>query len=240
MVLLVSSVSAFDIDSNIYEAYNYHIGLSGGIGESINYSIRNTVEFQQGVTNVGESTDYIIKVGIYRTIESNAPALILVSPIDNFTYTTSNNIVFVYNVTDNSEIDYCTLYILDIPVLNDTLITNGQNTFTRTLTNDNYNWSISCVDEWGNENTSNIYNIFVDVAGAQSSGGGSTARKVEEALDINELVDEVILSKAKAIRSQNRNILFFLMSIYMGWLLFAYKRDDEDKKRKMKRKVSLR
>ncbi|MBW6461790.1 MAG: VCBS repeat-containing protein [DPANN group archaeon] len=83
------------------------------------------------------------------TIDTTAPTVTLVSPIDNI-YSSATTMDFIFNVTDNLETYMvCSLYI------NDTLITTNSSTYNATDTtfssiavseNINQNWTVNCSD----------------------------------------------------------------------------------------------
>jgi len=111
-----------------------------------------------------------------------SPSLILIYPENNATIT-SIPINFRYNVTDKSTISSCNLTLNDEMIENNTGISQGTNYFTPIkLSNGNYNYSISCTDEFNNVNKSETWNFTVAVGyetpttgpgGTGITGGGS-------------------------------------------------------------------
>ena len=96
--------------------------------------------------------------------EIAAPVVSVIFPENNTENKSSNDIVFLFNVTDSSSVSNCSLYIND--EYNDTLTPIPLNTtlnFTKYLENGVYNWSINCTDVTLLEGTSGIYYLNVSV-----------------------------------------------------------------------------
>ena len=79
------------------------------------------------------------------------PSVTLISPIDNANLT-SSNIDFITTVTDAIKVDNVTLYIDGLANETNTSGFNGTYTFSLTLANGDYNWSILA---WNNQSLSN-------------------------------------------------------------------------------------
>ncbi|MFH1211070.1 MAG: S8 family serine peptidase [archaeon] len=106
-------------------------------------------------------------------IDLTYPLVSLVSPSNSSTWSSLNNVNFVFNVTD-SEISNCSLIVNDAVAVTNDSIYLGQNTITHTLSNANYNWSVSCSDLASNTNSSETYSLAVSYSASQNSnlGGG--------------------------------------------------------------------
>ncbi len=90
------------------------------------------------------------------------PTVALRTPEDSSTYTKSS-VSFIYNVSAVA-VNNCSL-IIDGAVNGsvDTSITVDTNqTFTRTLYNDTYTWSVNCTDDANRENASETWTVTVD------------------------------------------------------------------------------
>ncbi|HDK42557.1 MAG TPA: hypothetical protein ENG87_04205, partial [Candidatus Pacearchaeota archaeon] len=99
------------------------------------------------------------------TVDRTVPTLSLVAPSNNTGETSSNTITFTYNVSDTNAVDNCSLILNGAINLTNTSITKDTNqTFTQTLANANYNWSINCTDFINNIGASLIYNLSVNIA----------------------------------------------------------------------------
>jgi len=100
-----------------------------------------------------------------RTIrkDSTVPSLLISQP-DNFIYSTTGNILFMYNVTDNLlGIKNCSLIVDNLlNATNSTITESVFQNFSLALGSGFYNWSIRCFDNINNVNTSSARNITVD------------------------------------------------------------------------------
>ncbi len=109
--------------------------------------------------------------------DTTAPDVSLESPANNTKRTTAST-TFNYNVSDASSISNCSLIINKAIILTGTTITKGMaQSFTRTLTNGKYNWSVNCTDELGNTGASLIYNLTVAVPSSTPAPSGGTTEK---------------------------------------------------------------
>jgi PGF-pre-PGF domain-containing protein len=107
-----------------------------------------------------------------------APNVSLVSPANASTWSSSSTITFSYNVTDDNNIKNCSLIINNATEVTDTSITkNTTQSFSKSLSNANYNWSINCYDSLDNQGNSSTYSLIVSYTAPSSSGssggGGS-------------------------------------------------------------------
>lgn len=92
-----------------------------------------------------------------------SPVVNLINPPNASTYNTSY-IVFEYNVTDDSPIDYCELIINSTLITTDYNITrNTTQNFTYTLGEGDYNWSVNCTDIYGNEGAGKTWFFSIDI-----------------------------------------------------------------------------
>jgi len=117
-------------------------------------------------TNIGASE--IRNLTVNRTIQdTDKPNITLFAPANNTLNTTSNNILFQYNVTDNtSQITNCSLIFNGTINKTNVSITQGSIiNITLRLDNGTYNWSVNCTDTSSNKNVggSEIRNLTIDV-----------------------------------------------------------------------------
>ena len=99
-------------------------------------------------------------------IDTTAPVVSLVAPVNNTLESSSSIVTFMYNVTDVSTIANCSLYIDNTLNQTDTTITKDTNqTFTQFLANGNYNWSVKCFDSVGLEGANEVYNLSINYSG---------------------------------------------------------------------------
>lgn len=100
--------------------------------------------------NIGSSTVTFI-------IDLVSPIITLISPANGSTVTASPTVTFNYNITDAFPIANCSLIINDAINSTDTTITNATTqSFSVTLANADYNWSVNCSDNAGNKNSTEI------------------------------------------------------------------------------------
>lgn len=95
------------------------------------------------------------------TIDTSAPVINLISPPDG-NFSTESVVTFTYNVTDNFNIDNCSLIIDGEAVSTSYSVQKStpQN-ITYALSNGVHNWSINCTDQAGNVNSSSTRSINV-------------------------------------------------------------------------------
>ncbi len=132
----------------------------------------------------------------YLTRDTTKPTINLISPTNSSTWTTSSTVTFTYNVSDITPLN-CTLYVSDISQASSTYKSpNAQLTFTKSLSNGNYNYSINCTDSGNNTNSSLTYKLTVSYTAPStttttgtggSSGGSLTATIPKEILIIGNL-----------------------------------------------------
>lgn len=96
------------------------------------------------------------------TPEPYPPSIYLLSP-ENGYIANSSNVLFKYNVTDDSSIWRCDLMINSTIKQTDFEVTkNITQNFTTALDYGNYTWNINCTDVHGNENSSLRRNISIN------------------------------------------------------------------------------
>ena len=97
------------------------------------------------------------------TIDLNPPTIWLESPMDGVTESSGNNITFLYNLSDISQIINCSLMINN--TINDTewvVTKDTSQTFISELSNGVYEWGINCTDALGVSNVSETRALIVD------------------------------------------------------------------------------
>jgi hypothetical protein len=108
--------------------------------------------------------------------DTNAPIINLISPANSATWSSSSTVTFSYNVTD-VDIANCSLIIdssvdqTDITIDEDTI-----QSFTKTLSNADYTWSVNCTDYVNFKNNSDTRSLTVSYTSSNGNtgGGGST------------------------------------------------------------------
>lgn len=108
-------------------------------------------------------------------IDNTAPNIGLVSPAHASTWTSSSTVTFTYNVSDLA-IANCSLIIDNSVVETDSSITvNTNQTFSRSLSNAAYTWSINCTDFTNHTSNSTTYSLTVSYTAPTTGGGGGAA-----------------------------------------------------------------
>ena len=107
--------------------------------------------------------------------DTTAPVVELISPDDgNDTYEEDHSVSFKYNVTDNFEVDNCSLLIDGAIESTDTGIARNS-TETRTYTfsaSGSYDWTIRCYDDAGNLHEHSNFTIEIQAVDDDDDGGG--------------------------------------------------------------------
>jgi len=99
------------------------------------------------------------------SLDSNNPAINLISPKNEDTWIASNNVLFKYNVSDFSLIINCSLVINSSVYITDSSIEkNATQDFTQSLSDGYWEWKIACIDSFNHTGNSNIFalNVFAD------------------------------------------------------------------------------
>jgi len=113
-----------------------------------------------------------------RIIGEIAPNIILISPEDSVSYAAGSELVFNYNVDDDSDILSCSLIVNNVVSLVNSLINQLEiQEFTQTFSPGTYFWSINCTDVYENTGNSSIRSFTIDSPpegdGNGNGGGGN-------------------------------------------------------------------
>ncbi len=97
-------------------------------------------------------------------VDETAPIVRIISPGNNTAELSSNQLVFYYNVSDETSINNCTLFVNNAKT-NYTLSPSKDTELNMStyLANGNYNWTINCTDAGNNTGTSGRYNLSMRV-----------------------------------------------------------------------------
>ncbi len=107
-------------------------------------------------------------------IDTTYPVINLATPANASTWTSSQTVTFTYNVTDLA-LSNCSLILGgSIDQTDETVTVNSAQTFTKSLSNGDYNWSINCTDSVNYQNNSETRYLTVSYTppSSSSSGGG--------------------------------------------------------------------
>ena len=119
------------------------------------------------------------------------PIVSSISPSDSST-STSASVTFEYNVSD-TDIANCSLIIDGSVDQTDTSVTeNTTESFTKSMSNGDYTWSINCTDYVGYTNSSASRSLTVSVTSSSPSGGGGGGSSSSTAPTINKTTSGIL------------------------------------------------
>jgi parallel beta-helix repeat protein len=147
-----SDYAGADDGSGVYP----HNNSNDGVGDTL-LPYNST----SGIVNGGDWLPLM-----YPYNDTTPPNVTLLSPANNTLNTSSQTIVFIYNVSDDTGIANCSLIINSaINLTNSTILNNETGYFTQTLANSDYLWSVNCTDNSTNHNqgSSATYNLSINV-----------------------------------------------------------------------------
>lgn len=187
----------FGSTTDLTDGFNSSETLSTFHSITLNNLINNTVYYYNvtscdTLNNCNQIGPYEFTTAIYNSDDS-PPVITLISPANASTWTESGTVTFSYNVTDENSIN-CSLILNNEVDQTNSSVTQGTTiTFTKSLSNANYNWSITCTDgnNTGNSETyiltvSYFPPVVVPPTTSSSSGGGSGGSfRATPALDAN-------------------------------------------------------
>ena len=210
--------SASDVDGDLLNITFYN-DLDGVWGPKygVNVSGSNN-QSTYSVSNIIDNTNVKWNCRVYDTINvfnfypenwtfnvslKNKPVVQLIHPLNGSIWGISNLVNFTYNVTSeiNNNISNCSLIVNNEINVTDTNITKTINqTFTITLPNAVYNWSVNCTDNVSIEGNSTTWNLTVNytvptvTTPSAGGGGGGGYRKVRERIASLEIIVPSIIS----------------------------------------------
>ena len=153
--------------------YNSMLNLSVGERVGVQLCLNVTVSSSSKNAYIQWEGETPSNVQFPTTSSTYIPDVFLVSPVNNYTETSTDNVTFTYNVSDDSDIANCTIYIDGDADYNqtDTSITKDVNqTFSQVFeSNGNYTWNITCLDSQGNRGWSANRNITLAVSGIMAN-----------------------------------------------------------------------
>ena len=112
----------------------------------------------------------------FTLLESVVPNITLISPTNGYSITVSSTTInFQFNVSDDSDISNCSVYISETGYDNSTAINKSlTNTISASLSSGSYSWYVNCTDNIGNEGNSSSRSFTITApATTSSSSGGS-------------------------------------------------------------------
>jgi len=167
----LTSFALIPVNGNVelYEDSNL-IANETYIGLIRNYTtvgiINITAVYPGNLDYLPSSLTYFINV----INDTTAPNISLISPAEGYA-TTNTGIIFSYNVSDELEINSCTLHLNNVSYQTLTgILKDVLQTFSTTLTPASYTWRVSCIDSAGNIGNSETRNLIIN---SESNGGGN-------------------------------------------------------------------
>ncbi|MDD5193744.1 MAG: SBBP repeat-containing protein [Candidatus Nanoarchaeia archaeon] len=171
----------FEINNTNYTATNlsanvYNVSVSLASNGTYFYRWHSWGNGTNPDYNVSETRSYAINT----SQDTNAPVINLITPDNAYSYTSnSQSINFNYNVSDESNVDNCSLIINSITNITDLSVTEDitQN-FNQIFVPGSYTWSIRCNDALNNigNSVSRTFTVTAPTTGTSSenSEGGPT------------------------------------------------------------------
>ncbi len=138
----------------VYDCQWDTTAVSDGTGYEVRVHANDTL---------GNHGEYDVHVNI--TIDNNAPSISLVSPEDDYT-DTDGDLVFVYQVSDSSPIQSCSLIINSDVNQTNSSVEKGQDQYFYLYGVDDgtqLDWSINCTDHAGYINATETRNISISL-----------------------------------------------------------------------------
>ncbi len=207
--ILISSAYAFITNSTNYKLNPIVVSSGGTNMSSSNYNNIIATGIISGNTS---SANYITHLGFFYaaiTGDTTSPVVTLISPANSSTGDSSSTVTFTYNVTDSSNIANCSLLIDNSVDQTDTTITkNISQSFTKSLSNGDYNWSVNCYDSAANQGSSTLYYLTVsytapaeepsagDGGGGGGGGGGAITIQKDFSLSPSSIKAELVIGEA--------------------------------------------
>ena len=168
-------------------------GITDGYTYEYNWTIPQDAEKGSWTVNVYANDtldDFGSNSGAFTVKETDAPQITLIAPLNDSEHTSCNNITFVYNVSDESDITNCSLIINGLINITNTSVQKDTNqSIYSTLADSLYTWSVNCTDVYGNQNSSvtRDLNVNVSVPTYNEFDGDTTDFTAEE--DIKKVKD---------------------------------------------------
>jgi len=175
--------------------------MTGSITRNSGKQLITLTTNDNGIVSVNSTGSGVIETP---PIIDTTPPIIFISPANGSTWNSSNTVTFQYNVTDDSSIANCSLIINGAINQTDDVVTKGvTQTFTQTLANGTYTWSVNCTDTLLNKGASATYQLTVsykvfypattlafflssDSMRATSGGGSDSGDFAESPIQLND------------------------------------------------------
>ncbi|MEN9626064.1 MAG: hypothetical protein RL557_392, partial [archaeon] len=182
-----NNTNTTDINLDVNFTISDTNGLSSCWYSNDSYTVNITFACGQNITNVtwseakhnvtvysNDTNSNLAQKSIVFTVDITNPNVTLILPENQTSYTTSSQeIGFQFNVTDNQYIANCSLIINSVVNLtNSTINKSILNNLTQTFSVGTYNWSVNCTD-YSTNRFGSASRIFTVIAPASSGGSSS-------------------------------------------------------------------
>ncbi len=136
------------------------------------YNFTSQGEYKWGCSfNTSNNTS--VKSGNYSVYyDTTPPKVTALSPSNLSSITGTQQVPFLYNISDNVKIGNCSLILNGKAMDSNLTLSSGESSFRYTLSPGKYNWSIKCYDKAGNLNYTSLRFITVNNPPSSSGGGG--------------------------------------------------------------------
>ncbi|MFH1294814.1 MAG: PGF-pre-PGF domain-containing protein [Candidatus Aenigmatarchaeota archaeon] len=161
--------------------------------------------------NVNDSANNTNTTRIDFTVDLTAPVVTLITPTNGSSWTANSTVIFYYNVTDIAAKN-CTLVINPGTDPNSTSVTvNTSQSFTKTLSNGDYTWYVTCYDNANHVNSSSANTLTVSYttaspstssSGSSGSGSSDTETQAKETMSW----DSILTTAPAEMAISNDNI----------------------------------
>ena len=160
-----------------YNSTNYLLNTTSSTGSSRYINITNLSEgvYYYNVTVNDSKNNTNNSATRSLRLDTTAPVVTLISPMDEDTWDSSNIVSFKFNVSDVSIVN-CSLIVDGTTKETDTSIDVGSTqTITHDLANkDHYHWKINCTDYAGHTGLSSIWKLIIDYTEDSASSSTTT------------------------------------------------------------------
>jgi subtilisin family serine protease len=167
--------SLWNSSSLVYNLTENITGINNQTNFSYNFSVDDIYQWNCEVYNNNSFKNSDSNFTI--TYDITKPQINLISPSNSSTWTSSSTVSFTYNVSGGT-INNCSLIINNnTNQTNSSITINTTQTFTESLSNAVYNWSINCTDFANNINNSEERRLTVSYTApvvVSNTGGGSS------------------------------------------------------------------
>lgn len=164
--------------------YNLTGNITGISNETIfSYNLTNETIYEWNCKSVNNESNFdFAKSNNTLIYESLSPNITLTEPFPEGEISSSVTRNFYYNITDNYNVENCSLIINnEVSLTNSSINLSSRNDFTQSFSPGNYVWQINCTDTAGNigNSTSKSFTITAPTISSGGGGGGGGSSSVK-------------------------------------------------------------